>query len=264
MISWYGLNTRDDATWPDFDDDLERQDCLVKGGIGLYGFANGYDEEAERSILCWKSKKETLLAKTGDLWLPWDEFLLQAAKIEPRRLDIRDMAIKWSIRPDLLYMILKDGKAFGPFKKKVGAVGSKVKYFWVPGWDNCHADFWDTNMPPSWSRHGVGEMKNGDMYLEIDSYAWEINSNKAMGVKELNALFYAAEQGKLPKGFSDWHLAYRNGWTIAHAAAVHGKLPKGFDRWDLKDGKGVAVSMVLRQYAYASKPQWESPEKSRF
>jgi hypothetical protein len=54
----------------------------------------------------------------------------------------------------------------------------------------------------------------------------------------------AAYYGYLPKGFSRWGLADRNGQTVAHVAICFGPMPKDFNRWGLMNNKGETVAEV--------------------
>jgi hypothetical protein len=51
-----------------------------------------------------------------------------------------------------------------------------------------------------------------------------------------------AENGELPDGFDQWHIASKYGWTVAHVAAGCSQLPDTFDQWDLCNGGKWAVA----------------------
>ena len=59
--------------------------------------------------------------------------------------------------------------------------------------------------------------------------------------------FELARKGELPEGFTDWHLADKNGWTVAHVAAWHGHLPHGFTGLHMADNNGRTVAHVAAQ-----------------
>ena len=45
----------------------------------------------------------------------------------------------------------------------------------------------------------------------------------------------------LPNNFNQWNLSDRDGWTVAHVAALLGHLPPSFNQWNLADKNGVTV-----------------------
>jgi hypothetical protein len=58
----------------------------------------------------------------------------------------------------------------------------------------------------------------------------------------------AAEEGKLPIPFSQWHLTADYGETVAHISARTHCLPTEFDQWGLKNGKGETVAQYAERY----------------
>lgn len=70
--------------------------------------------------------------------------------------------------------------------------------------------------------------------------------NKALDKTEtgLNELMLAAANGTLPREFSDWSPADRDGKTVAHVAAENGNLPLTVNSvvWALKDIDGWTVA----------------------
>ena len=71
-----------------------------------------------------------------------------------------------------------------------------------------------------------GAAREGALPPDFDG--WDLADKDGWTVAHKAAIF-----GHLPPGFDGWDLADKNGWTVAHAAAGSGHLPPGFDRWDL-------------------------------
>ena len=69
----------------------------------------------------------------------------------------------------------------------------------------------------------------------------------------------AAERGPMPPDFDRWELSDTYGWTVAHVAATHGHLPPGFDRWAIRDkfGRTVAREAMLRGQLPAGFDRWD-------
>jgi hypothetical protein len=67
--------------------------------------------------------------------------------------------------------------------------------------------------------------------------------------------------GGLPAGFSQWTIANKHGWTVAHVAASFGMLPHNFDRWDIvnKYAWSVAHEAVEHSSLPESFSQWGLP-----
>jgi hypothetical protein len=72
-------------------------------------------------------------------------------------------------------------------------------------------------------------------------------------------LLMTAKRGELPIDFTDWHLANKNGFTVAHAAALYGRLPPTFTQWDFasQDGWTVAHLAARAGHLPADFAQWE-------
>jgi hypothetical protein len=58
----------------------------------------------------------------------------------------------------------------------------------------------------------------------------------------------AAEAGKLPNPFNQWHLTANYGETVAHIAVQKHCLSAEFDQWGLKNGRGETVAQYAEQY----------------
>jgi hypothetical protein len=56
-----------------------------------------------------------------------------------------------------------------------------------------------------------------------------------MSDKKYRKAMANASSGTLPWDSPDWALSYKDGWTVAHTAAMLRNLPKGFKNWALAD-----------------------------
>jgi len=68
--------------------------------------------------------------------------------------------------------------------------------------------------------------------------------------EEIKELFEMANEGMLPKDFSQWYLKNNDGQTIAHETAKQGYLPENFGRddptlWAMQNHKGETVLEVF-------------------
>lgn len=68
---------------------------------------------------------------------------------------------------------------------------------------------------------------------------------KEKEIIDIQNLFSLAGNGNLSIDFYKWDLADKDGWTLAHEAAMYGRLPKKFRNMDrilyLYDKKGMSV-----------------------
>jgi hypothetical protein len=60
--------------------------------------------------------------------------------------------------------------------------------------------------------------------------------------KEYDEYERLAQTGALPADFDQLELANKNGWTVAHTAALHGHLPVEFNMWDMSNNGGWTVA----------------------
>jgi hypothetical protein len=99
--------------------------------------------------------------------------------------------------------------------------------------------------------------RSGDLPADFDQ--WGLANKNGWTVAHTAAL-----HGHLPDNFDQWELANENGWTVAHSSAIHGSLPDKFDQWDMVDNDGRPVAHIAAEYGHllVGFNQWGLSDKS--
>jgi NTP pyrophosphatase (non-canonical NTP hydrolase) len=80
--------------------------------------------------------------------------------------------------------------------------------------------------------------------IERVQYYYEVGQELRDDKNVLGRLFELAKEGRLPKGFNQYHLAGVTGWSVGHVAAFYETLPDDFIDWTIADCQGISIAHV--------------------
>lgn len=107
---------------------------------------------------------------------------------------------------------------------------------------NLPTDFnqWNLKNNHNWTVRDIKNMR--DRSFTSEQQIVETDYIKRVERRVYNKYLRLIQVDKLPADFTQWDLADKHGWTIAHEAARHGYLPNDFNQWRLATNTGWSAA----------------------